>query len=254
MIGLSRKVYYYQPDMNRNKVVFDALNDLANRYPAYGFGLMFDKLRQAGFGWNHKRVYRVYCAMKLNLRRKYKRRLPSRHPQPLVVPAMLNHSWSMDFMSDSLSYGRRFRTLNIMDDFNREILAIEIDLSLPGQRVVRVLERIATERGYPTRIRMDNGPEFISKYLADWAEEHQVQLDFIQPGRPMQNGFIERFNRTYRTEVLDMYLFDSLEEVKQITEHWQEEYNQHRPHQALHKLPPVSYAQLAVKNIGGTPI
>lgn len=240
--------------MDRNKVVVEALNDLATRYPAYGFGLMFDKLRQAGFGWNHKRVYRVYCEMKLNLRRKYKRRLPSRYPQPLSVPALLNHSWSMDFMSDALSYGRRFRTLNIMDDFNREILAIEIDLSLPGQRVVRVLDRIATERGYPARIRMDNGPEFISKHLADWAESHQVQLDFIQPGRPMQNGFIERFNRTYRTEVLDMYLFDSLEEVKQITEHWQEEYNQHRPHQALHKLPPVSYAKLVAKGVKRTPV
>lgn len=127
-------------------------------------------------------------------------------------------------MSDALSYGRRFRTLNIMDDFNREILAIEIDLSLPGQRVVRVLDHIAAERGYPARIRMDNGPEFISKYLADWAERNQVQLNFIQPGRPMQNGLIARFNRTYRTEVLDLYLFDSLEEVKQITKHWQEEY------------------------------
>lgn len=177
--------------MDRNKVVIEALNDLATRHPAYGFGLMFDKLRQAGFRWNHKRVYRVYCETKLNLRRKYKRRLPSRHPQPLSVPTMLNHSWSMDFMSDALSYGRRFRTFNVMDDFNREILAIEIDLNLPGQRVVRVLDRIATQRGYPVRIRMDNGPEFISKHLADWAEEHQVQLDFIQPGRPMQNGFIE---------------------------------------------------------------
>lgn len=157
-------------------------------------------------------------------------------------------------MSDSLSYGRRFRTLNIIDDFNREVLAIEIDLSLPGPRVVRVLDQITAQRGYPARIRLDNGPEFISRYLAGWAEKYQVQLDFIQPGRPMQNGFIERFNRTYLTEVLDMYLFDSLNEVRRIIKHWQEEYNKHRPHQALHKLPPVSYAQLTAKSIQGTPI
>lgn len=140
----------------------------------------------------------MYCSLKLNLRRKGKRRLPSRHPQPLAVPAAINQAWSADFMSDALLCGRRFRTFNVVDDFNREALSIDIDLNLPAQRVIRTLDRIAAWRGYPEKLRLDNGPEFISLALADWAETHGVLLDFIQPGKPTQNSFIERFNRTYR--------------------------------------------------------
>lgn len=202
---------------------------------------MFDKLRQAGHRWNHKRVYRVYKALGLNLRRKGKRRLPSRDPKPLSVPQSINQSWSADFMSDALYGGRRFRTFNVVDDFNREALAIEIDLNLPAARVIRTLDRVAETRGYPTRLRLDNGPEFISIRLAEWAEEHGIELDFIQPGKPTQNAFIERFNRTYRTEVLDMYVFHTLSEVREITEAWMIDYNQHRPHQSLGKMTPVEF-------------
>ncbi len=195
-----------------------------------------------GYGWHHKRVYRIYCELRLDKRRRGKRRLPSRNPEPLAVPAQPNHCWSMDFMCDSLQCGRRFRTFNLVDDFNREALAIEIDLNLPSQRVVRVLERVVAWRGYPNKLRMDNGPEFISVTLASWAEKHCIALEFIKPGKPTQNFFIERFNRTYRTEILNMYVFITLNEVRELTENWITEYNEERPHDALNDLTPWEYS------------
>ena len=146
-------------------------------------------------------------------------------------------------MHDALACGRRFRTFNVVDDFNREALSIEIDLNLPALRVVRVLDRIAANRGYPVMLRMDNGPEFISLALAEWAEQHAVKLEFIQPGKPTQNAFIERFNRTYRTEILDFYLFRTLNEVREITEKWLSEYNCERPHESLNNMTPEEYRQ-----------
>ena len=136
---------------------------------------------------------------------------------------------------------RRFRTFNVADDFNREVLAIEIDFSLSVPRIIRVLHRIASMRGYPEKIRSDNGPEFISVALADWAERNHVEWDFIQTGKPSQNSFIEPFNRTYRTEGLDMYVFHNLTEVKEITNHWVKGYSEERPHTALGKLTPREY-------------
>ena len=220
----------------------DTLLELSERYPRYGFGKLFPIIRRHGFKWNHKRVHRVYCTLKLNMRRKGKRRLPNRQPSPLSVPESMNQCWSIDFMSDSLYSGRRFRTFNVVDDFNREALAIEIDLNLPAERVVRVLDRIASWRGYPLKMRMDNGPEFVSVRLAEWAEEHDVELEFIQPGRPFQNSYIERFNRTYRNEILDFYVFDSLSDVRAKTEAWIDEYNNERPHESLNNLTPTEHA------------
>lgn len=144
-------------------------------------------------------------------------------------------------MSDALWCGRRFRTFNVVDDFNREALAIEVDLNLPAQRIIRVLDRVATWRGYPQKLRLDNGPELISVSLAEWAEQHGITLEFIKPGKPMQNGFIERFNRSYREAVLDMYLFRTLDEVKEQTEYWIKEYNEERPHESLGNLTPREY-------------
>lgn len=240
-LALSRTVYRYRPDTSRDEPVVLALQEAAERYPRYGFPKLFQVLRRQGHNWNHKRVHRLYCLLKLNLRRKGKQRLPSRNPAPLMTPERLNQSWSVDFMNDALMCGRRFRTFNVADDFNREALAIEIDLNLPAQRVIRVLERIAAERGYPMMLRLDNGPEFISLALAEWAEEHKVRLAFIEPGKPTQNAFIERFNRTYRTEILDFYLFKTLKEVREITEKWLMEYNSERPHQSLNNLTPEEY-------------
>ena len=170
VLDFSRTSYAYQPDTERDRAVREALLALADRHPRWGFRLMFDSLRRSCHPWNHKRVHRVYVALGLNLRRKAKRRLPTRNPEPLSVPERVNQSWSMDFMSDTLENGHRFRTFNVIDDYNREALAIEIDLSLPAARVIRVLDRLVERRGYPKQLRTDNGPEFISITLAEWAE------------------------------------------------------------------------------------
>ena len=243
-LSISRTVYGYKPNLQKDDPVIKVLLELANRYPRYGFGKMFQMVRRQGHPWNHKRVYRVYCLLKLNIRRKGKKRLPSRNPEPLSVPSKANTCWSVDFMSDALITGQRFRTFNVIDDFNREILGIEIDTSLPSARVVRVLDRIAAWRGYPEKLRMDNGPELISVTLADWAEKHDVMLDFIKPGKPTQNSYIERFNKTYRDEILDFYIFSSLKEVRDITETWIKEYNTERPHESLDQFTPAEYLML----------
>lgn len=151
-------------------------------------------------------------------------------------------------MSDALVCGRRFRTFNVIDEFNREALTIEIDLNLPASRVIRSLDRIAIWRGYPAKLRLDNGLEFISLALAEWAEEHGVILNFIQPGKPTQNSFVERFNRTYRTEILDFYVFRQLSEVRTITDQWLIQYNQERPHESIGDLTPVEYRQTKIQS------
>lgn len=198
-------------------------------------------LRRQGNTWNYKRVHRIYCLLKLNFRRKGKLRLPVRNPAPLATPEAMNQSGSIDFMHDALVCGRRFRTFNVVDDFNREALAIEINLNIPAQRVVRVLDGIVANRGYTLKMRMDNGPELLSLVLTQWAEEHGVMLEFIRLGQPAQNAFIERFNRTYRTEILDFYLFRTLNKAREITERWLMEYNSERPHEFLNNLTPEEY-------------
>jgi putative transposase len=240
-VSLRRSVCRYRPRPNRDGEIIKLLLELAHGRPEQGFGKLCKRMRRLGHGWNHKRVYRVYCALKLNKRRKGKRRLPTRNPAPLQVSETMNECWSVDFMSDALWDGRRFRTFNVVDDFNREALAIEVDFSLTAERVVRVLERIAAVRGYPLKLRSDNGPEFIAVALADWAEQHGVTLEFIKPGKPMQNGFIERFNRSYREAVLDMFVFQTLNQVREQTETWLKEYNEERPHDSLGDMTPREY-------------
>jgi putative transposase len=242
-VQVSRCAYRYQAKRITDEPISRELRQLAESQPRWGCAKMTDYLRNQGQGWNHKRIRRVYRAMALHLKRKPKKRLPARTAQALVVPGQANQTWSLDFMSDSLSNGRTFRTLNVIDDFNREALWIEVDTSLPAERVVRVLELLLIWRDKPTRIRMDNGPELISQRLACWAQEHHIDLLHIQPGKPAQNAYIERFNRTFREEVLDAYLFDDLEEVRTITEHWLDDYNTIRPHEALQGLPPRPFAQ-----------
>jgi putative transposase len=221
--------------------VIEAIQATVEDSPGWGFPKIFKTLRRKGHPWNHKRVHRVYCELRLNKRRKGKRRLPTRNPEPLAVPQTANYCWSVDFMSDALRDGRRFRTFNVLDDFHREALAIEVDLNLPAPRVIRVLDNIAMLRGYPEKLRCDNGPEFVSIALAGWAEDHGVHLDFIQPGKPTQNSYVERFNRTYRDEILDLYLFESLSQVRHMTKEWIRKYNRERPHDALGDMSPMEY-------------
>ena len=218
-----------------------ALQELAAAHPTYGFRKLLAYLKRAGRKWNHKRVYRVYKLLKLNKKSRGKRRLPARVKQPLLQQSELNSSWSMDFMSDSLASGNRFRTLNVIDDCNREALAIEVATSISSKRVIRTLEQLIDWRGKPEAIRMDNGPEFTSADFTSWCREKEISVHYIQPGKPMQNGFIERFNGSYRREVLDAYLFLELEEVRELTEQWVEEYNTRRPHEALGNLTPSEW-------------
>jgi putative transposase len=223
--------------------VQEALTALTEKHVDIGFWQSFYRLRNKGFSWNHKKVYRVYTDMKLNIRRRAKRRLPARIKEALWQPEGPNEVWSIDFMSDALTDGRKFRLLSVMDDFNRESLAIEIDTSLPSLRVIRVLERIIEQRGKPAGIRSDNGPEFISHKLQQWCESRSIRLMYIQPGKPTQNAFIERQNGSLRRGLLNAYLFYSLSEVRMMAAEWQTDYNTERPHKSLGYLSPVNYAE-----------
>jgi putative transposase len=237
-MNLSRSVYYYQSHRHDHSVI-EKLQGLAEKRPTEGFWKMYFRIRKEGLQWNHKRIHRVYKLLKLNMKRKGKRRLPARILHPLEAVNRINASWSMDFMSDALLSGRKFRVLNLLDDFNREALAIEVDTSLRAERVIRVLEQIVRWRGKPQRIRVDNGPEFVSSKLGLWCEEHQINLQFIQPGKPSQNAYIERFNGSFRRDVLDAYLFETLAQVRILAEEWMEDYNYDRPHDALNGRSPA---------------
>jgi putative transposase len=186
-------------------------------------------------------VHRVYCALRLNLPRRTKRRVPARLRQPLVAPRRLNESWALDFMTDTLYDGRRFRTFNVLDEGNREALAIEIGTSIPSARVIRVLDDLMRLYGRPARVRVDNGPELTAEAFVEWCTAHRIAIGYIQPGKPDQNAYIERFNRSYREEVLDAHLFESLEQVRQITDTWIETYNTERPHESLGQVPPLIF-------------
>jgi putative transposase len=177
----------------------------------------------------------------MNIRRRVRKRLPKRVKEPLTIPGQSDQVWSMDFMNDSLYDGRRFRILNIIDDYNREILAMEIDTSISSERVVRVLGRLKDQGRKPTRIRVDNGPEFISGRFQLWCRENQVEVHYIQPGKPTQNSLIERFNGSCRKELLNMYVFKNISEVEELADQWWQEYNYSRPHEALNNLSPMDY-------------
>ncbi len=243
LLKVSRTVYHYQPKQVDASELKQELLKLAQKHKRYGFEKMYQKLRQKGYSWNHKRVYRVYCELQLNLRRKPKKRLPPREKITLAQPEFINRSWSMDFMSDALLNGQRFRTVNVLDDCNREALGIKASVSLPAKRVTEFLDLIACRRGYPLQIRLDNGPENVSKEMVAWAKRHGVTIHYIQPGKPAQNAYIERFNRTYREEVLDMYLFKKIADVQSITDKWLQEYNTERPHESLGNLTPQKFVE-----------
>lgn len=235
---------YYRPVRDRaveDAPVVEGLNQVVAKNGRWGFWKCYDRLRLDGQLWNHKRVHRIYKAMKLNLPRRTKKRIPARIQQPLEVVRQPNIMWSMDFMHDALYQGRRFRTLNVLDEGVRECLAIEVDTSLTAERVIRVLEQLKAGRGLPRQIRVDNGPELIADKLADWCKANHVELVYIQPGKPTQNAYIERFNRTFRYEVLDAHLFDNLEQVREISWNWLRCYNEERPHDALGGIPPSHF-------------
>jgi putative transposase len=242
---LSRAAYY-RPGvdrMARDAAVIAALQAIVVEEQRWGFWKCHDRLRAQGYAWNHKRTWRVYCQLRLNLPRRTKRRVPQRERQPLIVEPRMNAVWALDFMRDTLYSGRVFRTLNVIDEANRGALGIDIAVSIPAARVITFLTQMIDLHGRPTAIRCDNGPELTSQSFTDWCKEQDIELRFIQPGKPDQNAYIERFNRTYREEVLSAFLFDSLDEVREITSDWLERYNEIRPHDALGSLPPARYRE-----------
>lgn len=238
-VRLPRSCFYAPAAVRDDAEIIEKIEAYVRENPRHGFDKLYPTLR--GDGCGKTRLYRVYCQLKLNLKRRGKRRLPARIKEPLQVPAVPNSVWSIDFMADALWNGRRFRTFNVLDDFNREALRIEIDTSLPARRIVRALDELIEIRGKPDMLRMDNGPELISAELEAWARHHGIRLLFIQPGKPNQNAYIERFNRTYRNEVLDCYVFETLEEVRRMTADWLVRYNEQRPHESLGNLSPRQY-------------
>jgi putative transposase len=246
--GLSQSGYRYVPQRNaENQRIADWLTRLTDNQRNWGFGLCFLHLRNVkGFEWNHKRVYRIYRELELNLRIKPKKRMIRIKPEPLAVPEVLNQTWSMDFMHDQLQDGRGYRLFNVIDDFNREALAIDADFSLPAERVIRSLEQIIEWRGKPAMLRCDNGPEYVSGALLTWAREQGIYLQYTQPGKPQQNAYVERFNRTVRYDWLTQYLFESINEVQEYATRWAWTYNNERPNMALGGITPKQRLALAV--------
>jgi putative transposase len=202
-------------------------------------------LRREGWAVNHKRVYRVYREAGLAVRRRKRKRAAASARVPLEAPVRPNQGWSMDFMADALGSGRRFRTLNLVDEYTREALAIEVDTSLPGERVVRVLEQLRRQERKPEWIVTDNGPEFTGQRLDQWAYENGVRLETIRPGRPMENGYIESFNGKMREECLNQSWFTDLADARERIEAWRVDYNTRRPHSALGYQTPAEFAQRA---------
>lgn len=258
---ISETCYRYQPvNDDENAQIADLLIDLTEKETDWGVGQCFHYLRNVkGFGWNHKRVYRIYCELALNLRIKPRRRLKRNAPEPLKEPTKPNQVWSIDFMHDQLADGRNYRLFNVIDDFKREGLAIEAGFSLPTMRVIRTLNQLLEWRAKPMAIRCDNGPEFISHEFTEWAKKLGIRIDYIQPGKPQQNAYIGRHNKTIRYSWVSKHLFDTLEEVQDYATQWLWFYNHERPHKANGGKPPLMAASplllTAVKNGGGiTPL
>lgn len=246
MLRMSRSSFGYKSKKNDTYII-DKLNTLAKEHPREGFWKSYHRLRNAGDKVNHKRLHRVYKQIGLSIRRKVKKRLPQRVKEPLSTPPHFTHTWSIDFVHDVLSNGRKFRSFNVIDDYNREVLHIETDYSIKSSRVIWVLRHLVNRHGKPQKIRMDNGPELIANLAKEWSGMNEIEFKYIQPGKPTQNAFVERFNKSYRQGVLDAYIFESINDVREQTHKWVEDYNNSRPHDSLGGLPPVRYRELKQK-------
>lgn len=231
-------MWYYISKRDDTEVE-NKLNEYAELLPTYGFDEYYWRLRKEGYIWNRKRVLRIYRKMGLVLRRPRKRPYPLRTPNPLSEPSRPNEVWSMDFMSDSLEDGRRIRVFNVIDDYNREALATEVSLSFPSAKVVRILEQLIEERGQPRMIRTDNGSEFTAHTYQNWCDKQGIDTEYIKPGKPTQNAYVERFNKSFRKGVLNAYLFRSIRDLREKAEEWRYDYNYYHPHKSLCRKTPM---------------
>lgn len=251
ILVVSKTAHYYVPKKEAvNDEIEAYLLSLADKHKRWGCDKMMLKIKADGLPWNHKRVHRLYCRLGLNIRVKPRKRIPKGEMKMLIQPIQANICWSIDFMFDALESGRKFRTFNVIDDYNREALMIEPAYSLPSNKVTHLLDVIASSRGYPEMIRSDNGTEFTSAVFKEWAKKRNVMIHYIQPGKPAQNGFVERFNKSFRTEILDITLFRHLQEVRAISREWMISYNTERPHESLAGLAPMAFALQRQNNLG----
>lgn len=242
LIGMGRSSLRYLSIARDDAGLGERLQELAARWRRFGYRQLHRLLRREGWRLNHKRLYRVYRERGLQVRQRKRKRLKRIPRGPRTLPLERNDTWAMDFVHDGLVDGRRIRALTIVDVCTREAPWIEVATSIPGDRVVRVLDRLAETHGVPKRLTMDNGPEFLSVALGTWAEERGVELDFIDPGKPVQNCFAESFNGTFRNECLNEHWFTSLDDAIVKIEEWRRRYNQERPHSSLGGLTPFEFA------------
>ena len=244
LVGLSRDSYRNppQPDqLTRDRG--ERIVDIAHVRRRFGYRRIHDLLRSEFPGVNHKRVYRLYKNANLAVRRRKKVKRPPNERVPLQIARKVNDVWSMDFVSDSLSNGRRIKCLTVADDFSHECVDIAVDFGISGQYVTRLLDQAAIFRGYPVAVRTDNGPEFTSRAFLAWTSLHGIRHILIQPGRPMQNGYIESFNGKFRDECLNEQWFQSLSQARDCIAEWRKDYNEVRPHSSLGRIPPAQFAQ-----------
>ncbi len=244
LVGLSRTAYRYRPKRWANEPLRARLKCLAAQYPRYGYLMLHGLLKGEGLVINKKKTYRIYKEENLQVRTKKRKKL--QRPR-LVMSALfrMNERWSMDFVYDQLANGRRFRVLNIIDDFNRELIGQLAEFSISGVQVARFLMRLGEQHGLPKQIVCDNGTEFTSKAMFFWSKESNVKLAFIQPGKPTQNAFVESLNGKFRNECLNQHWFRSIDEARDEINQWRQHYNNERPHSSLNYMPPVAFAKQA---------
>jgi putative transposase len=241
LVGLARSTFYLRPRRTDSSELVAKLREHATGRPRWGYRRLHVLLRREGHVVNHKKIYRLYRAEGLAVRRKKRKRMASALRVVPPAPERPREQWTMDFTEDSLSNGRRFRTLNVVDAFTRECLVIEVDFSLPGARVVRVLERLIELHGAPKMIRVDNGSEFTSRVVDSWAYQRGIKLDFIRPGKPIENAYIESFNGKFRDECLNENWFISIDDARTKIEAYRVDYNEVRPHSSLDNLTPREF-------------
>jgi putative transposase len=250
VVGMSASSLRYEPRPDRNVALRARIVALAQRHRRYGVGMIHLKLRQAGEIVNYKRVERLYGLEKLHIRRRRRKKIPMTDRQPLVRPSQANEIWSTDFVFDRVASGRTIKCLVIVDDATHEAVAIVPEHTIGGDHLTRILDGICSQRGKPSMIRSDNGPEFTGKAMLTWAHRHGIALRLIEPGKPNQNAYVESFNGRLRDECLNEHWFTSLPHARALIEAWRREYNDERPKMSLGGLTPTQYAkQLASKAV-----
>jgi putative transposase len=251
LVGLSRDSYRHSPEADaKTQQLSSKIVEIAHARRRFGYRRIHDLLRPEFPGVNHKRVYRLYSAANLAVRKRKKAKRPASERVPLQLARTVNEVWRMDFVSDSLANGRRLKCLTVADDFTHECVDIAVDYGISGEYVTRLLDRAATFRGYPSAVRTDNGPEFTSRAFIAWAQGHGIRHILIEPGRPMQNGYIESFNGKFRDECLNDHWFQTLHQARSVISAWRQDFNEVRPHSSIGRIAPARFAELHRRRAG----